>query len=211
MENIKCLHKYSKSKHPFFGRSACVMRQNWKELPDFIEFCNKLDAPVYFHSVWFPPQSSVWNLDSNSLKEIYEFLSGLDFPEANPVQKKNLNHYKDTVKLIFQWWKDAEKRETERENFRKLKNMPDSKQTLYNRVKEHVQNMPNLSEEDKNQKILFYFSKMNNVIDRLPIEFPLEKAFENINNVMIEALVAELEVNSEERILQQALSFGSGI
>ncbi|MDB5281929.1 MAG: Radical domain protein [Bacteroidota bacterium] len=103
-ENIKYFHIYCKSKNTFFGISACAMQSNWKELPQFINFCNEMEALVYFHTVFYPLHSSIRAMSQDEIAGVIEYLSGFDFPENNSVQKKNRTHYFDFVNQVKAWY-----------------------------------------------------------------------------------------------------------
>lgn len=114
IENIEYFRNYCKRKDTFFGISVCAMQQNWRELPDFINFCNKLDVPVYFHTVSFPLTSSIRAMSIAEVKEVYDYLMSFDFATDNAVQKKNKLHYFDFVNQVKDWQHQAEKRGTEK-------------------------------------------------------------------------------------------------
>lgn len=114
VENIEYFNSYCKRKNTFFGISVCAMQQNWKELPDFIRYCNKLDVPVYFHTVSFPLTSSIRSMPMAEVKDVYAYLTGFDFPTDNAVQKKNRQHYFDFTNQVKEWCSQAEKRGTEK-------------------------------------------------------------------------------------------------
>jgi MoaA/NifB/PqqE/SkfB family radical SAM enzyme len=107
-ENIQYFHSYCKAKNTFFGISVCAMQQNWKELPHFINFCNEMDVPVYFHTVFYPIHCAIRSLNPNKLEGIYQYLSQFDFPQDNEVQKKNKKHYFDFVNQVSAWRKISE-------------------------------------------------------------------------------------------------------
>ncbi len=104
-ENIKYFQSYCKSKNTFFGISVCAMQQNWREMPDFITFCNNLDVPVYFHTVFYPLHCAIRSMSEDELTEIISYYSSFDFPETTAVQKKNKKHFFDFVNQVKAWKK----------------------------------------------------------------------------------------------------------
>ena len=94
MDNIGYFSEYCSKKNNRFSLAMCVMRQNWQELPEFINFCNSMNAVATFHKVWYPLQHALHNLPVDKLNEIYEYLEPFDFPEQTPLQIGNKNHYK---------------------------------------------------------------------------------------------------------------------
>ncbi len=130
MENIKWLREYTKQRGTFFGISMCAMQQNWRELPDFIKFCNELECPVYFHTVLFPTQCSIRNLEQDAIKEIVDYLGSFTFPEETDLQRKNKQHYNGIYNQIKKWHDDSFK------DLRKRK--IDTWEDLENIISEHI-------------------------------------------------------------------------
>ncbi len=103
MQHIEWFYDYSRRKDTFFGISVCAMRENWKELPDFVSFCNDKNIPIYFHTVFFPAESALHNLPVSELKEIESFYQKQTFSTANPVLEKNKMHFDGLLKQIQDW------------------------------------------------------------------------------------------------------------
>jgi MoaA/NifB/PqqE/SkfB family radical SAM enzyme len=106
MENIQYFRAYTKQKGTFFGISTCAMRQNWQELPDMIRFCNDMDCPAYFHTIFFPEDHALYNLPKDILETILAHYLKQSFPENNPVQIKNKQHFNDIIKQLKKWIND---------------------------------------------------------------------------------------------------------
>ena len=111
MDNIRYFNDYCKQRGTRFSISTCVMRQNWSELPAFIDFCNHLDAVATFHKVWFPEEFALYNLSATELNVIYTHLSKQDFPQETVRQRANREHYQYFTNVVRLWLKDAEERE----------------------------------------------------------------------------------------------------
>ncbi|MCZ2393075.1 MAG: radical SAM protein [Chitinophagales bacterium] len=108
MENTKVFHQYALKNNKFFGISACMMKSTFQEAPDFINYCNQLNIPIYFHTVVHPVHESIQNMPLEDIIYIYKRLKSIKFPEENQVQKKNSIHYKDFVKQIEFWIEQKE-------------------------------------------------------------------------------------------------------
>ena len=111
MDNLKYFHEYSKKKGTYFGIIACPMKQNWKEIPELINFCNRLDTPVFFNTVIHPPHCTLMNLPSTELRNIYDLLSEHTFSVKTQAQKQNRMHYFDFLNQIRKWKEHAEEKE----------------------------------------------------------------------------------------------------
>jgi len=104
MENIRIFHEYSRKHHTFFGVSACMMQNTVGEAPDFIRFCNRLNVPVYFHTVVQPEHLSLHHLNKTTLSALLQELETVqDFDGHSRIQLNNIHHYKDFLKQISHW------------------------------------------------------------------------------------------------------------
>ncbi len=117
MEHIDYFHEYSAKRKVKFSIALCVMRQNWHELPAFINYANSLNATATFHKVWNPVEYSLSSLGSEELNRIYTYLSGFKFDTLNSLQEQNVAHYSYIVKSVKEWLKESLIREKEVENF----------------------------------------------------------------------------------------------
>lgn len=100
MKNINWFQEYCQQKDTFFGVSACLMAENYLELPDFVNFCNKHNTSLYLHFVDFPKHKALKSLNKKTLEGAYEYLSKIEFESNNIKSKNNIAHYKDTLKQI---------------------------------------------------------------------------------------------------------------
>jgi MoaA/NifB/PqqE/SkfB family radical SAM enzyme len=107
MENIRYFSEYSRSKKEKFAIALCVMRQNWKELPDFIKFCNANNAVATLHKVWFPREHALHSLHYRKLAEISDYLSGFDWEAQTPLEQLNKRHFQYIVSSIKGWKENA--------------------------------------------------------------------------------------------------------
>lgn len=107
MENIRYFSLYSQSRNKPFTISTCVMRENWKELPSFVNFCNSIQAHVTFHKVYTPLQYALHNLPKSELREISAYLKDKQFENNNAFSKKNAAHYRYFVGVIDSWAEEA--------------------------------------------------------------------------------------------------------
>ena len=104
LENIAYFNEYCKKQNTFIGISVCPMRQNWCEMPDFIDFCNELEVPVYFHTVWNPLHCSLWNLPAAELIEIEKFLKQKNhFSTKTSLEQDNQKSCNDLLRQVTQW------------------------------------------------------------------------------------------------------------
>jgi MoaA/NifB/PqqE/SkfB family radical SAM enzyme len=104
------------------NRTLCVMinpmRQNWWEMPDFVNFCNEHGVHLWFNTIERPLDQALWNLPVAELEKIYHTLSEV---KLNPyishnrgVYDYNIRTYKNLVHTqILNWLQDARLRKME--------------------------------------------------------------------------------------------------
>jgi len=104
MEHIEYFHDYSSRKNLPFNISACMMKQNWQEAPEFVNYCNKKNASLYFHTVFAPASSSLSSLSKNEIESIIRTLQAVKFePADTQLQKENIKHYEGFINQLIQW------------------------------------------------------------------------------------------------------------
>ena len=109
LENISYFRDYCKTNQRFIGISVCPMQQNWEEMPDILEFCNKNEMEIYFNTVWFPGKSALWILDSVKIKEIVTYYSNKTYSGKSKIQKKNILTFQNLINMLTGWQNVAEK------------------------------------------------------------------------------------------------------
>jgi uncharacterized Fe-S cluster-containing radical SAM superfamily protein len=102
-ENIRYFSQYSRDKNEKFALALCVMRQNWRELPAFIQFCNEHNAVATLHKVFFPVEYALHNLPPEELTQIGSYLDSYELPGNTPLQSLNRRHYRYFVSVIKNW------------------------------------------------------------------------------------------------------------
>lgn len=111
MKNIKFFSSYAKTKGHPLSISVCPMRINWREIPELILFCDKLDASIYFNTVFFPYNLAIYSLNSQEIKAIYEYLSFNGQKGESFSAKKNQERLKQFLNQINFWYEEALVRE----------------------------------------------------------------------------------------------------
>jgi hypothetical protein len=165
LTNISYFKDYCKTNKRFIGISVCPMQENWNEIPDIVEFCNKNEIEIYFNTVWFPGKSALWVLDSVKIKEIVTFYSNKSFFGKSKIQKKNIQVYTDLITTLSGWEKIAERWEkhkpiaADQDEIKKLEN------NILNKV---VNSVSKLLKKDEYPDKKNLVNKMTNVFNTLP-------------------------------------------
>lgn len=103
MDNLLYFREYARRKGTRFSISMCVMRQNWREVPDFIRFCNEHGAVATLHKVWHPFGNALFNLPKEELEEILQMYSQQEFSLSNPTQEENVQHFQYFTEVVKEW------------------------------------------------------------------------------------------------------------
>ncbi|MBP9151197.1 MAG: radical SAM protein [Flavobacteriales bacterium] len=199
MENLEWFKDYCKQRGTFFGLAACAMPQNWKELPDFVRHCNEFEIPIYFNTVFFPPERSFPSLGAEELLHIIEALSLEKFPRNTPIEIKNKNHFEDQIKQLKHLLKE---KLTEIPRLSKLESMDDLKQFVGICINEQ----PVWSEDDKNHKRTAIFANLDELEIRLGEHFDYASVFNRWNmagqsSVFIHNMLSEFETGPIDHLV----------
>ena len=147
MDNIKWFSEYSRKKNSYFMLALCVMRQNWNEMPAFINLCNKMGATAVFHKVWFPAEYALHNLPFAQLQNIYNDLKSFSYHPQNALQKQNIEHYNYFLSVIRSWMEEAHIREENISADAKI-SISELLSLVLQRIDNHIDSM-NVGEQEK--------------------------------------------------------------
>jgi sulfatase maturation enzyme AslB (radical SAM superfamily) len=125
MKNIDFFYNYAKKNNTFFGISACMMSLTAEEAPDFIHYCNQLDIPVYFHTVFQPESLALNAIPLDKLHQLIHQLSlNHHFLASTPNQKKNIKHFQDFIRQL-QFWANNSNIELNHKHLQPVLNLED--------------------------------------------------------------------------------------
>jgi MoaA/NifB/PqqE/SkfB family radical SAM enzyme len=116
MANIEIFSDYTKKHNTSLGFLVCPLRENWKELPEFVPFANKYNAMVSYHVVFKPAQHALWSLSDDKLDEIAKYLDSFKFSGNTFYSNINVENYGALVTLIKSWAANAKWRKLKNEN-----------------------------------------------------------------------------------------------
>ena len=113
MENFQYFKKYTGEKKTYLTFAVCPMTNNWQDLPDILEFCNKERVGLYFSTVIYPIEVSLRSLEIEKLKGVIEFLEN-KIPSFTvfPNSAQNVKNYKGLISQLKQWVNQGESRLT---------------------------------------------------------------------------------------------------
>ncbi len=203
MLNINYFHDYCRKKGTYFRISICAMQQNWKEIPDLINFCNKLESIVWISVAWLPPQVTLQALNSKQLKDISNYLSSYNLPEDTPTQQQNKRYYSGFIKLVDLWYEDALKIEGKGDLY-----SVSLKEIFLEKIEHNQKSTDSLTIAEKRLRNQKLFQKVEKAIDRLPNGDSISNAQKKVLiSLQDEYLVDMLESKSESVIFEELEKF----
>ena len=120
MEHVSFFRQLMERNGHTMNFNLCVMRQNWKEIPDYFSYCNENKIQVVLHTVEFPKHCSIWNLSSSELKEILDVYEKITFTADSEISSINNETYKSLIVQIKNWHKKSVDREEDRIKYSSL-------------------------------------------------------------------------------------------
>jgi sulfatase maturation enzyme AslB (radical SAM superfamily) len=120
MENFIYFKEYCKTNR----RKLCIMinpmRQNWQDMPGFVDFANEHDVDIWFNTITKPAEQALWSLPAHKLKEIYDSLSSFSPQPAPDTQPGTFDYNTRTYRNLVEqqiktWWLQAQQAQNENE------------------------------------------------------------------------------------------------
>ena len=106
MENIKWFGDQMQN----LGIVATPFRNNWKDIPDIVKFCNRNNYLFSISPVFHPEHLALWSWDIENLDKILAIYKNMQFEENNQFHKRNNNVFWELVNSI-KYWRDCKKNE----------------------------------------------------------------------------------------------------
>jgi len=96
MRNFVIFREYCHTNKRGLSVMVNPMRNNWKEMPNFLKFCNDNLVYLWYNTIHHPAHLAIWNLPTSELKTIYETLTDTfaQMPTDNNMGNwDKLNHF----------------------------------------------------------------------------------------------------------------------
>jgi radical SAM protein with 4Fe4S-binding SPASM domain len=106
MENFKRFKIIAEEKKTYLGITACVMTNNWMEIPDLVRFANAENVQVHFNIVWNPGHLSIRFMQHHEIEAVINFLKAQQLPGQTWHEKNNLNSYLEVISTLEYWLKE---------------------------------------------------------------------------------------------------------
>jgi molybdenum cofactor biosynthesis enzyme MoaA len=70
LEHIRYFAEYCAQRNKIFSFATCPIRENWREMPELVRFCNEKGINLYFNTVEYPDESSLRTLELHEMDEV---------------------------------------------------------------------------------------------------------------------------------------------
>lgn len=80
-----------------------IFRENWKDIPEIIQFCNQNKCSVFFSYLHKPEEMSLWTLPPKEINEISYFLKNFSFSKNNAIEIYNSKCYNEIIEHLHYW------------------------------------------------------------------------------------------------------------
>lgn len=186
--NLEYFKQHSIKNNYTFNINVCPIRQNWEEIPEIVEYCNLNNFNLIFHTVVFPPNTSLWNLSKEELGQIIKFYKKQNIFNKGKLSKANIATFNGLILQIENWQKIALSQEEER-NFYDLKT-----EELENILFENISDFPN------NRKYIDVIRKSFYDINDDEI---MKKALITLNKMSVKDIIAEIDISTQDKITER--------
>jgi len=114
LKNIEYFKDYAKKKKTYFALAVCPIQQNWMDIPELVEFCNRNEITIHFNIVWTPDTASLKFFDKNQIKEVIAFYKQQIFSFKGRTFSLNIARFNQLIDQLVFW--EKEQLETGQEN-----------------------------------------------------------------------------------------------
>lgn len=201
LENLNFFQEYTKKAGTTLNVKICPMRQNWKDIPELLEYLNRLNIPAIFNNVLYPPYCTLWNLNNDELNKIRTYLLGFKFISKTSIQKDNIDRFNNLIKQIQNWEKEALDRTTCPNNIDELRKVFNDKIVEYFEADTTIGGNEKIT---KLERFLGISAEMFSDIE----EETLKKALKYFIGLPIDRVIGEMEFRTIEKLKERVNQAG---
>ena len=191
---------YCKKENTNLSVRICPLRQNWHELPDIFRYLNDKHVNLYFNKVIFPPYCSLWNLSSEKLLEIFNYLSDFSFVTVSQNQKNNYKNYLNLIEQLKIWQKEAINRDKKYPHISTF-NTDKLMELLILQVKNYMNTTASFEQSEKDRFILFFENVIQSCIKEITDKELLNNALKYYIVLPVNRLIDEFNIRNAEKII----------
>ncbi len=114
MANLEYFADYARRKGTFVNLTVCPIQQNWKEIPEIVDFAMKHGISLYFNTVFIPDTCSLFGLGKEEIDRIIRYYSSFDFPARTNEEKIGKASFQTLIGQLEHLYKNDEERRKHR-------------------------------------------------------------------------------------------------
>ncbi|MBN2776080.1 MAG: radical SAM protein [Bacteroidales bacterium] len=103
LKNLDNFIAISKEKNNYVNLSVCPMQQNWDEIPEIVEFCNKKKIFIYFNTV-YTEGFAISQMKESELLEVLNYYNKIELKSRGIIAKRNIRFFKNLKTQIESWY-----------------------------------------------------------------------------------------------------------
>lgn len=106
LKNISSFQEIVRKKGTYITIAACVMTNNWMDMPDLLRYCNEQQLNLHYNMVWNPEKFSLRFLSYEELSKILDQLASEKFEISSKLHHQNYQVYQEMISTIEHWKKE---------------------------------------------------------------------------------------------------------
>jgi organic radical activating enzyme len=193
MDNLEYFLDYTKRKRTFISIAACPIIDNWRELPELLEFCLAKNIALYFNAVFTPFELSLREQSVELQREILGYLENYKLPPDSAIdsmpRKLSINAYKDFIKQLRGWLQEREGVLKEKEGrLQHIEAAPTDSYPVQDDLPWSVENTMTIITEITSTEGKGQFEKENQLkaaLGRMLVASPSGKLFDSMNAYLV--------------------------
>jgi MoaA/NifB/PqqE/SkfB family radical SAM enzyme len=103
LQNLDFFKSVTAAKGTYLTLAACVMNNNWMDLPDLMRFANQEGLHLHFNMVWNPEHLSLRLSSYDQLGEVVDYLENEQFDATNKISIGNVKGYQEMLQTLKHW------------------------------------------------------------------------------------------------------------
>jgi len=197
LNNINEFHSYCKKNNTTLELLVCPLQTNWHELPQLLEFANKLEVYISFLNVIKPYHLTLKTMKPKDLAEVLDFLNQTSLSSNSSIEELNKNNFKVLIAQIETWHNQS----LQRESLSSTLKIPfeikfEREMELYQSIWMFFEDNFGMSEDIKNK-----FDKM---CVKINTTLAMQKNKADVNNLLEILLCIPLDISLMETIIEKS-------
>ncbi len=195
MKNFDYFYSYSIQNKKWFNINICPIKNNMFEIPSIVDFCNKKEINIFFHTVYAPANCSLWSMSSSELKSLIDFTKQYRPNSDTKTKAENANIFYAYLKQLESWYEKAIIRESKNivQN-----HFMSSKKIILEKLSVFL--LASGKDENYTKSILY---KADSIIEKIKKENISNNAMHFLMNTPENKIIAEIENFSEEKLVEK--------